>query len=950
MPLSKMSSALRSRPKLVKRSLLGLTLAAGATLMVSWAATDFKTFVPNNQPTGWVTRPALSSNNLSSNNEVIYRPGYLAGTGAGVLEASYIDKDADITGSSPWTNANAAVTLDATDFDTGRKIVTLKSDGTKIPFRWSSLAAAQQTALVSEKVLKYVRGERANETPNGDKFRARKTVLGEILHSSLVHWNHGNGVKRLYVGANDGMLHVFNAGTGEELYAYIPSMLIPQLKNLTTIPYARNHFVDGPISIANVRTGTTTTATLLAGGLGAGGKGFYALDVTADTTTTAAISSETAAASRILWEIHSGTTGFANLGFTYATPRLARLNNDTPAVIIGNGYGNTGSGSAVLYVVNALDGTKIAEINTGAGDLTSPNGLSSPTLLDTNSDGKVDYAYAGDLDGNVWKFDLRSTTPSSFSATKLYTVDPADAITTAPAVQAHPNGGHMVLFGTGRTLFTADATDTSMHYVYGIWDGAPAGNTSLLAQSLTEVTSGGLRLRYASTNSPNWAATTSTAVGHRGWKLSLPAGARVVGENPFINDNRFYFTSTNPTIVSADDKMPDGENWTQQVNFLTGGGFAHSILDINNDGLVNDSDKVSGQVIIGGFLGAGVFSQPVLTDLKILSLTLFNSNPDLAAVPPGPDRGVSGGHFDFDIYYGTSTGASFANKKHVHEYDDKFDVTGVNMLAASEASFNLSNAITNADTQFKVLVMNQFLSPAATLSVGGKPFENVKTFGGMASATDATAMLAAQPVYSRKTLSTLVFNLPLDAFQSKDWWGAGGDGVLRAGLIPTKTGCVNKVSSTGVPETPGPNSERYNGALTIQIVRSTTPGSAMEINHSGGDIRFGWRLKSTEFAKYILAEYTAFWHHENGICYGQSGWKPNPEQDTSPPSTKTTTPAVGASDPKDGAFVLPSGETTTTGDSTSTGITEPSGGEVVRAAQEIRAGSGRINWREVTRE
>lgn len=948
MLLSKMSSALRGCPRLVKTSLLGVTLATGATLLVSWAATEYKTFIPNNQPTGWISRPALSSSNLSSDNEVIYRPGYLAGTGAGVLEAFYIDKDADIAGSSPWTNQDASVLLNAVNFD-DRKIVTVNTDGTKIPFRWNSLSNTQQDSLVAEKVLKYVRGQRDNEFPNGEDYRARTTVLGEILHSSLIHWNHGNGVKRLYVGANDGMLHVFNALTGDELFAYIPSMVIPNLKNLTSIPYVRNHFVDGPISIADVKTGTTTTATVLAGALGAGGKGFYALNVTASNTTTVAIGTETDLASRILWEISSGTTGFANLGYTYAAPRLARLNNGAPAVIIGNGYGNTGSGSATLYVVNALDGTKIAEINTAAGDLNSPNGLSSPTLLDTNNDGKVDYAYAGDLDGNMWKFDLTSTTPSSFSVSKLYTTSPADAITTAPTVQAHPKGGYMVLFGTGRTLFATDLTDTSQHFVYGLWDGAPAANTALLAQSLAEVTSGSQRLRYASNNSPNWAETTSAAVGHRGWKLSLPAGERVVGENPFINDNRLYFTSTNPTVIDANDEVAEGESWTQQVNFLTGGGFGDSILDINNDGLVNDSDKVSGQVIIGGFLGKGVFSQPVLTDLKTLSLTMFNSNPDLT-IPPTTtttDLGVSGGHFDFDIYYGTT----FAKVKHVHEYDDKFNVTGVNMLAASEAAFNLSNAITNANTQFKVLVMNQLLNPAATLSVGGNPLENVKTYGGMASATDPTALLAAQPTYTRNTISTLVFNLPLDAFKSKDWWGAGGDGVLRAGLIPTTTGCVNRVSSTGVSTTPGPNNEHHNGALTIQIVKATTPGSALQLNHSGGDVRYGWRLKSAEFKNYILAEYTAFWHHANGKCYGNSGWVPNPAQDTGASSSTTTTPAVGASDPKNGSFVLPDGTTTTPGGSTgsSPGIL-PTSGELARAIQEIRSGSGRINWREVTRE
>jgi type IV pilus assembly protein PilY1 len=495
---------------------------AGVALTLLFVAKAAPSFSPGSQPTGWITRSALSSNNLSSNNEVIYRPNYVRSGWYGKLEANSIDKDGSIGGNSPWTNKDAGVLLDSQNYDSGRKIVTLKSDGTKIPFRWGNLSNSQQSALVSEKVLKYVRGDRSNEAPNGDDFRTRNRVLGDIIHSTLVHWDHGNDNKRLYVGANDGMLHAFDAATGAELFAYIPSLLIPKLPQLRVTPYAHTYYVDGPISVADVRLGTATH-TLLTGGLGAGGKGLYALDVTT-TTATAAISSEAVAASKIKWEISSDTTGFANLGYTYAMPRLRRLNSGAAAVIVGNGYMNSGSGSAALYVINADTGAKIAEIDTGDGNAASPNGLSSPTTVDTDGNGTADYAYAGDLNGNMWKFNLTSATPSSFSVSKLFTASPTAAITTAPVVQRHPNGGYMVAFGTGRTLAPSDITDKSVHYVYGIWDGAPSVNTALLGQTLTEVVHNGAYLRTASTNTATW--TASAANGHRGWQLALPAGER----------------------------------------------------------------------------------------------------------------------------------------------------------------------------------------------------------------------------------------------------------------------------------------------------------------------------------------------------------------------------------------------------------------------------------------
>ncbi len=826
-------------------------------------------------------------------------------------------------------------------------------------FRWASLTAEEQTPLGSEDILNYVRGDRSNDEPDGLSLRQRETILGDILHSTINYWDYGSS-QSLYVGSNDGMLHAFDATTGIENFAYIPSMVIQNLDKLSHKPYVHSHYVDGPISMANIDD-SGTQKTILVGGLGAGGAGLFALDVTSPTA-----ASETGVANKVLWEI-TPTGAFSDLGHTYGTPILTRLGG-TAVVIIGNGYMNTGNGHAVLYIINAITGALVNAIDTGSGSPAYPNGLSSPTLYNKDGIGDPEYVYAGDIDGNLWKFDLGSNTSSL-----VLTTSPAQAITSAPVVERHRLGGQMIDFATGRILTSGDEADMSVHYVYGVWDGAPLGNTQLVTQTLTASTFGSGNVRTVTNNSIDWSS------GHdKGWKVALAPGERVVGEKPFYNNGRFYFLSTNPTVGN-------GVNWLHELVFNTGGAPMVPIFDLSKDGNFNNDDlAANGAIPIAKFVGSGVFSQPLLVSGIGLSTTLYAYHPNLPVtdgVPTVPDDpGVSGGHFDFDIYYYkegalvdtptndnltktvcadkdkakeqyfevspnickgnfptdydflsaysvskqkcgggkryieatcstyTSVG-NFGNKKHVHEYDDKFDVTGVNMLNASVTQFNLANAIENSTTSFKILVMNQYLNPAAKLSVGGVSYESVKTYANLANETDAATLLSGLPVYTRATVGTLIYNLPLLAFKSQDWWGDGG--AIRSGLIPTQTGCVNKVEADGSMTNSvssnagkskgriGPNGERFNGALTIQIIKSTTPSSAIELN--GADVTYGWRVKQADFGTFVLAEYTTFWHHPNKFCYGDDGWVQDPSEDFDADS-KGDTPAAGSADPTDGVF------------------------------------------------
>ncbi len=936
-------------------------------------------FDPDVQPVGYVGMPDVSAYIVTSGTEKIYAIDYSSHDWSGNLHAYPIEPTGAINPLDEWSGG-AAAKIDEQNVSsgawnpTGRFIVTM-TDGEGVPFTWGSLSTSQKTeldsasaALTSSPVLNYIRGDRSNEDPDGVKYRARATVLGDIIHSTPVYWNDGT-TKTVFVGANDGMLHAIDAASGAERFAYVPSMLLSRLGNLKSNPYIHKYFVDGRMDVR--KFGTTT---YLVGALGAGGKGLFGLDVT-----NAAATDEADAASKVLWEITPATGGYANLGYVYGQPVLASL-GATPVAIVGNGYNNTGNGHASLFVINAATGELIAEIDTGSGSAGSPNGLSSPTVVDADVDGQIDYAYAGDIDGNLWKFDLSANT-----ATLLHTTSPAQAITMAPGIKSHPDVGFMVTFVTGRMFTDADETDTAIHYAYGIWD-TPGSNTDLLEQTLTEReytgVSPSVRVRTATNHAPNWGTG-----GHKGWRTPLPVGGeRVVGDGANVTDSVFVFMSTNPTISPT--ATPPGANWWMQLNALTGGDNGSAYFDLNGDRAFDSDDgvDVAGTriAVAGRYMGGGVRSQ--LIRLSTTGVYVYQASYDKNGEPPAPpvsdgERGVSGGHFDFDLYcYTASSGsAGFCNQLtgasagrmisgsnpsgleyyHMHEYDDIYDKTGVNMLNASQSKFNLgtvgattvtrtsysgrtsgtttsvtyptatttvitrvqtdarydrkTTTVTTIDTAlgFKVLVSNQGYSPAAKISIGGAAPVLVTTYQ-----TEASISAAALPTYTLGTIGSLEISLPLDAFKSKVWPGGAGD--VRAGLHPTSYTCAVR------NETYGPNSERRDGALLVQIVRASVTDSDIRLNVTGRP-DLGYRLKAGSMPSKLMAEYSIFWHHPNDKCMASSGWTQAPPEDHGESDAVPADPASGSADPADGIFAVGGGGSTG-GDGTSDGGGTGSGG------------------------
>ncbi len=502
-----------------------------------------------------------------------------------------------------------------------------------MPFRWTNIGSKRQDLLktpsldsLGEKRLDFLRGDRSNEKPSG-VFRRRITVLGDIVNSAPVFVGvpssrypdslesvsyssfvtaNTNRKKVVYAGANDGMMHAFDAETGGELFAYVPHGVFRNLYRLADPAYTHLFYADGTPTVVDAFFSSPTNAwrTVLVAGLNKGGQSVYALDV----TNPAAIS-ESSAASTVLWEFTDQKD--KDLGYTYSRPAIVKLQNGVWAAIFGNGYNNTEadgfqstSGDAVLYVVNIKTGELITKLDTGVGltdpaSNSRPNGLATPAPIDQDGDGLIDTVYAGDLFGNMWKFDLSSKVNTNdwkvaFNNKPLFTAKDASnnrqPITERPQVARGPNGqGFVVLFGTGKFMESADRlvpASPRPQSFYGIFDGTPPSVTypvtrdTLLQQSVV------LETAYGYTDPGGTARSTLVRVtsnnqrtsAHRGWYIDLlkppglPTGYQ--GEmqvtNPVLRNGRVIFTTL---IPDSDICAYGGRSWLMDMDALSAPGW-----------------------------------------------------------------------------------------------------------------------------------------------------------------------------------------------------------------------------------------------------------------------------------------------------------------------------------------------------------------------------------------
>jgi type IV pilus assembly protein PilY1 len=541
---------------------------------------------------------------------------------SGELKAYAVAADGSLSASPVWT-ASTTTSLEAANWSS-RSIYVHKMPGdVLLPFNWTNLSAAQKalmgsTAAAQADVVDYIRGNTAKEEAEaGGIYRTRpRGLLGDIVNSTPVFvskpnpnlYNSSLGFSGastyqafaaakatrtgiIWVGANDGMLHGFNADTGQEVYAFIPKTVIANgLSSYASPTYAHKYFVDGDIAVADVYdTGTSSWRTILVGTLGRGGPGAFALDVT----------TPTAAGITLLWD--KDETDIPGLGKNLGRPVIAQTANGTWQALIGNGPGSTG-GTARLIAINALTGATTTIGTGGAGS----NGLSAVLARDTNADRIADTVYAGDLSGRLLKITNIMGAPTV--STIFNALDPANVaqpITAAPLAGKDPATGiTWVFFGTGQYFTDTDPNVTQTQTWYGIQDAGSVPTRADLVQRsvLNQGTAGGITVRTISTG------TTSELVGKRGWYLDLPSsGERMVVPNLFQGG---ALIGTTRIPDSSNVCQPSGKGFIMAINPFTGAQLDQTFFDINGDGLFNDLDKLD----VGGTLklvsGVGFDSSP----------------------------------------------------------------------------------------------------------------------------------------------------------------------------------------------------------------------------------------------------------------------------------------------------------------------------------------------------
>lgn len=543
-----------------------------------------------------------------------------------------------------------------------RQLYIHTPSGTTAAFDWSNLSTAD-TALLdadpssvdnSQDIVDYLRGVRTKEIQNSGNFRDRdiNNVLGDIVHSSPFYVKDSDTV---FVNANDGMLHAFKASNGSvvdtagtELFGFIPAEAVSRLKNLAAPAYTHEFLVDGDVVVSPKST-ETGNKNLLFATIGRGGKGLFGLNVTSPTSFSS---------SDFLWEYtpasSTAAAADADLGLMLGRPIYAKMNSiytdtgQTPnvnvangAVIVGNGYNST-SGKAVLYIYllnNKGQVTSVKKLDTLAG---SDNGLATPAAFDADGNGTIDYIYAGDLKGNVWKFDVSDKDPANWKVDFTCTTTACTPLfaaknpsnnpqpITSPITVAKDNvvgdaneGKRFIFFGTGSYFRSTDPADTNVQTWYGIIDEGAAitGRTQMVPRTVAASgTFDGKPVRAFS------AAVAGDMVGKKGWYLDFtsPPGERMITE-PIVYKLALPALVASSIIPAANDPcIPGGTGYVNVVSPFSGGSMTLGTLDVNRNSNFKD-DLLSGLVIGSIDLGIGLPSRPTLIGNR---LVVGGTSPD----------------------------------------------------------------------------------------------------------------------------------------------------------------------------------------------------------------------------------------------------------------------------------------------------------------------------------
>lgn len=588
------------------------------------------------------TSAAASSATLQSDT-LLYTAGFRSTDWSGQLQARHINANGSL-GTTAWS----AETKLREQSPGARNIVTVSSDtNSGVQLTLANLGAVQLSAInrdldgvtdgLGGNRIAWLRGD---ETAHSS-FRSRSgsgeaRLLGDIINSnpqfagkknfgyrllsdlgdSYTSFRNSAGYQArpnmLYLGANDGLLHGFDAATGTERFAYIPSeLLLPEISGsfarinrLMAQDYSHKYFVDGTVAIGDAHW-AGTWKTVLVGTMGAGGRTVFALDVT---------SPQSFGPANVLWEFTD-----TDLGYGVGQPAIVRMSTGEWAAVFGNGY-NSANHRAMLFIVRLRDGQLLAKIDTGSGNADAPNGLAPPTAVLSMNDLSADTIYAGDLSGQLWRFKVSgniSTWANNSSRKVLFQArdsgGTAQPITAAPEVAILPGDPDklIVTFGTGSYFRTQDDSSLQVQSLYGIVDDngtVVTGRGQLLGQSITSqfdytVDGRSYTLREVSDTS----MTTE-----KGWYLDLIYGGNAQGER--VVSRPLLLSGATRDRVRFSTLIPDKDpcatrggrdGFVMDIMLASGGRADHPVFDLNGDGLFDGDDQPNGRNVSGLRIGGG---------------------------------------------------------------------------------------------------------------------------------------------------------------------------------------------------------------------------------------------------------------------------------------------------------------------------------------------------------
>jgi type IV pilus assembly protein PilY1 len=618
----------------------GFFSAGDTTAFVNGLASTLKSITGRVASASNIAATALNSLQTESN---LYQARFTAGNWTGDLYAYDVNNL-----STPLWKASEKVPQPALrnmwvgdpDADT----ISVRS------FAWSQLTSNEQKALGDDSALvDYHRGVRTNEKPAGN-YRARQTVLGDLVNSSPVlvgepmdmsyHRHSWAGAdsyrsfitgtmasrrKALYIGGNDGMIHGFFADTGVESFAYIPrAVMAPRLGNTLNFlhqyadpNYLHQFSVDGTPVVADVfitraNESSPQWRSVLVGGLGRGGAGMFALDV----TDPANLNGQS-----VIWD-KKNQGDHALMGSFLGKPVIARLNNGRWGILVGYGYNNSSHASGLL-VFDIENGETIVKLQTSAGTASNPNAMSELNVIDLNADGNVDYVYGGDLLGNVWKFDLSSSQSSNwaiaYNAKPLFTAKDkhgaVQMITGGVLATQEPKTGKVWLFfGTGRYLNVDDPSNNQPQSWYGLIDQSLIKDRTELSQRLlTQVDSSRVITEV-----------TALEDNKKGWFIDLLETRERIVDIPVMVGRELVM---NTTIPDTNVCNPSGSGYVMAVEPYTGSGLKYNYFDLNNDGAFDEKDTVT--------QGTKKVTPDGLKVLSLNSVVTFVKEPN-TATPDNP--------------------------------------------------------------------------------------------------------------------------------------------------------------------------------------------------------------------------------------------------------------------------------------------------------------------------